>query len=82
MSPAAIRCRGERLENRAKAIDSLAVAADHHAVAFFEPPNAPASADIDKMDLFVFQLLAPPHRFFVIAVAAVDNEIARVETLR
>src|SRR5215216_4428677 len=44
VSPALIGGRGQRLEDRAEPTHGLCIAADRHAVALFDPPDAAAGA--------------------------------------
>src|SRR5213593_107465 len=43
--------RRERRKNRAEPFEHVLFAADHHAVAAFQPPHAAARADVHVMDL-------------------------------
>src|ERR1700722_897309 len=47
--------RRQRREDRIKAIHPRLVAADHHAVATLDAPDAAGGADVDIMDATLFQ---------------------------
>src|ERR1700761_939676 len=53
--------RRQRREDRVEAIDLRLVAADHHAIAALNAPDAAGGADIDVMDATLFQGLAAAH---------------------
>ena len=55
------------------------VAADHHAVAPVQTPNAPAGAHVDVADTFFGQRLGAAHIILVIGVAAIDDDVARLQ---
>ena len=56
--------------------------ADHQAVAAFQSPDAAAGADIGVVNAFVFQRFGAAHIVFEIRVAAVDENVARLRTVR
>src|SRR3990170_2861670 len=69
--------RGRKsFENRFEAGDDFFFAADHHAVADLEPPDAAAGAGVDKMHAVALEVAGAPDRIFVMRVAAVDEDIA------
>src|SRR5579863_1747359 len=49
----------ERLEDRIETLDHLLVAADHHAVAALDAPDAAGCADVDVVDAAIPELVAP-----------------------
>ena len=67
--------RGERLEDRIEALHRVRVAADHHAVAALEPPDAAAGADVDVVDALRPQVVLPADVVDVVGVAAVDQDV-------
>src|SRR4029077_2040709 len=54
--------------------------ADHHAVAPLQPPHAAARPDIDIVDALRRQLLGAADVVDVIGIAAVDQDVAGVES--
>src|SRR6185312_6199997 len=76
---------GERREDRIEVIDSLLRAADHHAVAALDAPDAARRAAIDIVDALLGQLLGAADVVLVVGIAAVDDDVLRrqqaVETL-
>ena len=64
------------LEDRLKPLDDLFVAADHHAVADLQTPDAAAGAGVDEVQALLLELLGAPNGIFVVGVAAVDDDIA------
>src|ERR1700689_1861693 len=65
----------QRLEDRVEALDHRLVAADHHAIAAVDAPDAAGSAGIDIMDAARLQRLAAAHVLLPERVAAVDNYV-------
>ena len=59
--------------------DHICLAADHHAVASFESPDATAGANINVMDLFRRQFLCATDVVNVIRIPAVDQDVSRFE---
>ena len=49
-APDVADARGKRVEDRIEALHRLVLAADHHAVAALEAPDAAAGADVDVVD--------------------------------
>ncbi len=76
MSPHAGR---QRREDRVEVLDHVGLAADHHAVAALQAPDAAAGADVDVVDALRRQLLGAPDVVDVVGVAAVDEDVARLE---
>ena len=70
------------LEDRVEPFHGRIVAADHHAVASFESPDAAAGAHVHVMDLFGGKVLRPANVVDVIRVAAVDEDVASFEQRR
>jgi len=66
-------------EDRIEAIDHGLVAADHHAIAALEAPDTAARADIAIMEAFGRQRFGAPHIVLPVAVAAIDDDVARLE---
>ena len=66
----------QRFEDRIELVDDIFRAADHHAVAAFEPPDAAAGANVDMMDVALFKSFGAADIVFPECVAAVDNDIA------
>ena len=60
-------------------IDRLLVAADHHAIAALEAPDAARRADIDIVDALLGQRLGAADVVLVEGVAAVDDDVVRLE---
>ena len=60
----------------------LLVAADHHAVADLEAPDAAGGADVDVVDARSVELGGAAHVVVPVGVAAVDDRVARVEQRR
>ena len=54
-------------------------AADHHAVAAFQPPDTAASADVHIVDALGRQFLGPTDIVDKVRVAAVDQDVAGIE---
>src|SRR5205823_12023608 len=71
--------RSQRGKQRVEMPDNLCFAADHHAVAAFQPPYSAARPDIDIMDPPRRQLLGTPDIVDVVGIAAVDQDVARFE---
>jgi hypothetical protein len=57
----------------------VGLAADHHAVAAIEAPDAAARADVDIVDALGFQFLRAPDVVDAIGIAAVDQDVAGLE---
>ena len=62
--------------------DGFFGAADHHAVAALQAPDAAAGADIDVMNSFVLEHLRAANVVFEIGIAAVDEDVAGFHLLR
>ena len=71
--------RRERREDRIESLDDRLLAADHQAVAAFESPDAAAGADVDVVDLLRGELGGAAKIVDVVRVAAVDEDIVRLE---
>src|SRR5207245_7591921 len=50
-------------------------AADHHAVAVLESPDAARDADVEEAETHRAVFFGPPHRIAEVAVAAVDEHV-------
>src|SRR6185437_4797716 len=59
--------------------DDGLVAADHHAIAAFETPDAAAGADVNVMDSFFTQRLCAPDIVLPKGVSAIDDDVVAVE---
>src|ERR1700688_889373 len=70
--------RRQRREDRVEAIDHRFVAADHHAIAALDAPDAAGGADIDVMDATLFQDLAAPHVVLPECIATIDDDVATI----
>ena len=57
-------------------VDRCLFAADHHAIAALEAPDAARGADIDIVHAFLAQGLGTADVVLVEAVAAVDDDVA------
>ena len=66
-------------EDRIEVLHRVGLAADHHAVAALEAPDAAAGADIDIVDALGRQLLRAADVVDVVGVAAVDQDVAGLE---
>src|SRR5439155_26515406 len=74
--------RGKRLEHRLNRVESGAVAADHEAEAFGQTPYAAGNAGVDEGNAAAGHVFCAPDRVLVVAVAAVDEDIAFREARR
>src|SRR5947207_15232389 len=73
-------CRRRKcFENGTEKINCCGVAADHEAVAFTIAPNAAAGSDIDVANTFLSQGSGSLNTVLVIRVAAIDDNIVRVQ---
>src|SRR5688572_9034132 len=72
---------GEGVEDRADAVDVVLQPADHHAIPFRAPPDAAARAHVEETDLSLGKPFGAPDGIFVVAVPAVDEEIAVFQQL-
>ncbi len=76
ISPMPGRQRGE---DRVEMLHHIGLAADHHAIAALQPPDAAAGADIDIVDALGRQFLGAADVVDVVGIAAVDQDVARLE---
>ena len=74
---AAARCQGG--EDRVEMLHHVGLAADHHAIAALQAPDAAAGADVDIVDALGRQLLGAADVVDVVGVAAVDQDVAALE---
>ena len=72
----------QRFENRVEAFHGFVGAADHHAIAAVESPDAAAGADVDVVNAFGLEFVGAAHVVFEIRVAAVDDGVAGLHVLR
>src|SRR5262249_51101694 len=75
----AARAGCRRGEDRVEAVDRLLVAADHHAIAALETPDAAAGADVHIADPLRSQARRPPDVVLVEGIAAVDDDVAALQ---
>ena len=73
--------RRQRREDRVEPIDDRLVAADHHAIAALDAPDAAAGADVDVVDARCLQRLAAADVVLLEGVAAVDDDVAGLHQL-
>src|SRR5437899_12670066 len=73
--------RSQCFENGVKMFHRFPGAANHHAVAALQAPDAAAGPNVDIVNATVFQLLRSPNIIFVIRVAAVNDDVTRLKTL-
>ena len=66
-------------EDRIEVFHHAIFAADHHAVAALQPPDAAAGADVDIVDFLRRQFFGAPDVVDVVGVAAVDDDVVRFE---
>src|SRR6185295_15910028 len=74
---AAARCK--RGEDRIEMLHRFGFAADHHAIAALQTPDAAARADVNIVDAFCGQLFGAANIIDVVGIAAVDQDIAALE---
>jgi hypothetical protein len=72
----------QRLEDRIEPVDHRLVAADHHAIAALDAPDAAGGADVDIVDAALLQRLAAADVVLPEGVAAVDDDVAGLHQLR
>ena len=71
--------RSEGSENWIEPLDDLGLAPNHHAVTSLQTPNSSAGSHIDVMDLLGSELLCTPEIIDIIRVAAVNEDVPRLE---
>src|SRR5262249_30658784 len=71
--------RRQRAEDRVERVDHLLRAADHHAIAALDPPDAAARADIEIVDAFFRKSLGAADIVLPEAIADIDDRVALVE---
>jgi hypothetical protein len=82
-APLAPQCAGrDGREDRIEVGDDLVLAADHQAEAALEAENAAGRADVHVVDTARGQLLGLGDVVSVVAVATVDDDVARLHKLR
>src|ERR1035437_3560290 len=69
----------DRPEDRVQSLNGVRVAPDHHAVAALEAPDSAARPDVQVVDALRAQLLLPADVVDVAGVAAVDEDVARLD---
>src|SRR5260370_22595775 len=70
---------GQGRKDRIETLDHRLFAADHHAIAAFQPPDSPAGPDIDVVDPPRHQLLGAPDVIDVVGIAAVDQDVVGLQ---
>src|SRR5262250_2063300 len=68
--------RREAREDRIEPIDHGRLAADHHAIAALDAPDAAGGPDIEIVDAALLQRLAAAHVVLPEGVAAIDDDVA------
>ena len=71
--------RSERREDRIEVIHGRLLAADHHAIAALDAPDAAGRAAIDVANALLGQLLGAADVVLVEGVAAVDDDVVRLQ---
>src|SRR5205085_11976802 len=71
--------RRQRGKDWIKPVDHCLVAADHHAVAALDTPDAAAGADVDIVDALFVERLAAPDVVLPKSVAAIDDDVAGLQ---
>src|SRR5262249_41952845 len=69
-------------EDRIEPVDDGLVAADHHAIAALDAPDAAGGADIEIMDSALPELPAAADVVLPKGVAAIDDDVALLHQLR
>src|SRR5262249_56218142 len=64
-------------EDRVEMFHDVGLAADHHAIAAFESPDAAAGADIDIMDALGRELLGAADVFDIVRITALHPDLSR-----
>src|SRR5882724_4333647 len=72
----------QRLENWIETSHRVFGAADHHAIAAIDAPNAAAGSDVHVIDAFGFQLPCTADVIFEIGIAAIDDGVAALHSIR
>ena len=75
----AAHARRQGREDRIEVLDHVVFAADHHAVAALQAPHTAAGPHVHVMDLLRRQFLGAPDVIDVIGIAAVDEDVVRLE---
>ena len=57
----------------------IGLAADHHAIAALQSPNAAARANVHIMDSLGGELLGAANIVDIIRIAAIDHDVAPIE---
>ena len=70
---------GQRLEQRLDLLEAFGVAADHHAVALLQAPDAARDAGVQEEDALLLCLGRTALRVAEVRVAAVDDDVAVLE---
>lgn len=78
-SPALVRRRRERCQDRMQPRHRRFVATHHQAIAFLQTPDATAGAAIDKRDATGLQQCRTPLRILVVRIAAIDDDVAGLQ---
>src|SRR4029079_17256695 len=73
------RARGQRVKDGVEVFHDAGFAADHHAVAACETPDAAAGADVDVVNFLGCEIFGAADVVDVVRVAAVDQDIVGFE---
>src|SRR6266545_5712023 len=71
----------ERRKDRVEAVDDILLAADHHAVAAFQTPDAAARSNIDIMQTALLERCRAANVVLPERIAAVDDDVSTVQQL-
>ncbi len=63
------------LENWLQIFIDLAISAHHHAIAYLEPPDAPAYANIHKLNPGLSQHLGAADVIFIVGVTSINDNV-------
>ena len=69
----------KRREDRIEVIHRLLLAADHHAIAALDAPDAAGRAAIDVANALLGELLGAADVVFVEGIAAIDDDVVRLQ---
>ena len=66
-------------KDRVETVHDVILAADHHAIAALESPDAAAGANIDIVDLLRRQFLGAADVVDIVGIAAVDDDVTGIK---
>src|SRR5215471_9360342 len=69
----------QRRKNRVETLHDRPFAADHHAVAALQTPDAAAGSDIDIVDAVRSQFLGAADVVDIVGIAAIDQNVVRLQ---